>query len=75
VTAEESASDLKPAEESVLVKKKKVLIEEIEEAVKVDVSSGELIEAIEESEEKKKDKSKDMLEDFKNLNSEFDSLD
>ncbi len=61
-------------EEVGVVLKKKVLIEEIEDT-NIDVSAGKLIEAIEESQVKKDDKSKDMMEDFKNLNSEFDSLD
>ena len=70
--------DVRSAEESVPhVLNKKVLIEEIDEqeAILVDVSGGKLIEAIEECQERKDDKSKDMVEDFKNLNSEFDSLD
>lgn len=59
----------------------KVLIEEIIEepaasGVKVELSGdNELIEAVEDVQDKRDEKVKDMFEDFKKLNSEFDSLD
>lgn len=57
---------------------KKVLIEEVDEVkneFSVDTSNSKLIEVVGEAEEKIDEKAKDMFKDFKNLNSEFDSLD
>ena len=57
--------------------KRKVLIEELEEPddkddkLVIDASNKQLIQAVEMSEDKKKD----MFESFKNLSSEFESLD
>lgn len=61
----------------------KILIEEIGESVaisdaekfEVDTSGSNLVKAVEQVQEKKDEKANDMFKDFKNLNSEFESLD